>query len=151
MGSGQLGKRWALPPGKESSTCTGTWNSIRDPPADSNPTSARKTRVNLEETETSNLPPRRNRDLSYCSCPSSIPSSCLYPTYLSGPHCQGRNAAEVWPTDAVSWSECWLREAGVEGSDERFLLWDDWGFPVAKSPGATRVPFVTFLSLCDSD
>lgn len=49
--------------------------------------------VNLEETETSNLPPRRNRGLlSYCSCPSFIPS-CLYPTYLSGPHCQGRNAA----------------------------------------------------------
>lgn len=144
MGSGQLGKRWALPPGKESSTCTGTWNSIRDPPADSKPTSARKTRVNLEETETSNLPPRRNRDLSYCSCPSSIPSSCLYPhlplrTSLSGQECGwssangcclmiwvltegGRGGRFWWTVPALRW----LRVSSCQVS---------WGNP--------SVPFVT--------
>lgn len=44
---------------------------------------------------------------------------------------------EVRPMDAVLWqSEYRLSKAGVEGSEEEFLLGDKCRFPAAKAPGA---------------
>lgn len=132
----------------------GTLNSIRDPPADSNPP--------VWEKQVAMYQPRRNRNfspvtserqrpvsrpLSHCSCPSAIPPSCWHATPLSGPVRAGMQLTDVWPIDAVSWwsKRCCLHEVGLEGANEGAAPALRWlrGASCQVSWGDPGVPFVT--------